>query len=179
MKLSDVDHVELLDKRGYLTICINTKEGKIYLRKTEGIRDWYNSIMENMNESKSRKYKRTSAIFADRRQNTDSSSMENWMESRKLDRNVGISDSTPEINKVGEKSCITLDELSRLYKNEEEESRNLVKMRVDRRENDDKTRQKKKINRLSCKYFLPPERFDFGFSKNAGVSTTSPLTLRN
>ena len=152
MKLSEVDHVELLDKRGYLTICVHAKEGKIYLRKTEGIRDWYNSIMENMNESKSRKYKRTTSVFWERRQNTDCSSMENWMEGRKLDRKMGLSDSTPEINKIGEKSCITLDELSTLYKNEEEESQNLLRKQVDVKDDDESRRQKKKINRLSCKF---------------------------
>jgi hypothetical protein len=41
----DIDTVELLDKRGYLTICLTLfKEGKIYLRRPEGIRDWYNSL---------------------------------------------------------------------------------------------------------------------------------------
>ena len=46
IKLSDVDEVDLLDKRGYLVVSITPsgREGKIYLRKTEGIRDWYNSL---------------------------------------------------------------------------------------------------------------------------------------
>jgi hypothetical protein len=48
LKLVDVDSVELLDKRGYLTICLTlVKEGKIYLRRPEGIRDWYNSLQVN------------------------------------------------------------------------------------------------------------------------------------
>ena len=42
LKLMEVDHVELLDKRGYLTICISLlKDGKIYLRRPEGIKDWF------------------------------------------------------------------------------------------------------------------------------------------
>jgi len=45
LKLVDIDTVELLDKRGYLTICMSLlKEGKIYLRRPEGIRDWYNAL---------------------------------------------------------------------------------------------------------------------------------------
>ena len=90
----------------------------MYLRRTEGIREWYNSIREIMQQSKMRKNNRTSAIFADRRQNTDSSGMENWIGQKQLGKS-GLSDSTPEVNKVLEKERITLDELSNLYKNEE------------------------------------------------------------
>ena len=36
----------LLDKRGYLTICLTlaAKDGKLFLRKPEGIRDWYQTL---------------------------------------------------------------------------------------------------------------------------------------
>ena len=47
IKLCDVEEVELLDRRGYLVISVTLTsrgEGKIYLRKTEGIRDWFNSL---------------------------------------------------------------------------------------------------------------------------------------
>ena len=141
-----MEAIELLDKRGYLTICINLqREGKVYLRRTEGIRDWYESIRENMQESRARRNNRTSAIFADRRQNTDSSGMENWMAQKHLGK-MGFSDSTPEVNKVGEKDRITLDELSNLYKNEE------LEQETKRHEEDSKTKLTKKINRLSCKW---------------------------
>jgi len=38
--------VELLDKRGYLTICLSMggREGRILLRKPEGIREWHRTI---------------------------------------------------------------------------------------------------------------------------------------
>ena len=42
-----MEEVDLLDRRGYLVISITLSsrgEGKIYLRKTEGIRDWFNSL---------------------------------------------------------------------------------------------------------------------------------------
>ena len=43
--MSEIDDVELLDKRGYLTICVSlVKDGKVYLRKTEGIREWFRAI---------------------------------------------------------------------------------------------------------------------------------------
>jgi len=52
-----VERVELLDKRGYLTICItmgSSREGRVYLRNTEGIRDWYQAVRDQINRSKTR-----------------------------------------------------------------------------------------------------------------------------
>ena len=44
--LFQINSVDLLDKRGYLTICLYlSKEGsKILLRKPEGIRDWHEAL---------------------------------------------------------------------------------------------------------------------------------------
>ena len=146
IKLSEIEAIELLDKRGYLTICITlAREGKVYLRRADGIREWYEAVRENMRESRARKNNRTSAIFADRRQNTDSSGMDNWAAQKRLGKH-GFSDSTPEVNKIGEKDRITLDELSNLYKNEE-----LEEETQRRREEESKTKLTKKINRLSRK----------------------------
>ena len=40
-----VEEVELLDKKGYMTICLTLiKDGKVLLRKPEGIRDWFQMI---------------------------------------------------------------------------------------------------------------------------------------
>jgi hypothetical protein len=45
LKLTEVDTIDLLDKRGYLTVCINLlKDGKIYLRRPEGIREWCSAL---------------------------------------------------------------------------------------------------------------------------------------
>ena len=146
IKLSEIEAIELLDKRGYLTICITlSREGKVYLRRADGIRDWYEAIRENMRESRARRNNRTSAIFADRRQNTDSAGIDNWLAQKRLGK-LGFSDSTPEVNKIGEKDRITLDELSNLYKNEE-----LEQEETRRREEESKTKLTKKINRLSRK----------------------------
>ena len=149
IKLSEVDGIELLDKRGYLTICISLqREGKFYLRRADGIRDWFEAIRDNMKESRARKNNRNSAIFLDRRQNTDSSGMENWLAQRRIGK-LGLSDSTPEVNKAGVKDGkdkITLDELSNLYRNEEMEQEE-----TRRKEEEVKTKLTKKINRLSCK----------------------------
>ena len=38
----DLTGISLLEKRGYLTIClIHVKMGKLYLRKNDGIREWF------------------------------------------------------------------------------------------------------------------------------------------
>jgi hypothetical protein len=91
-----------------------------------------------------RKSNRTSAIFADRKQITDSCGMEQWVAQRRL----GLSDSTPEVNKAADRAAdkerITLAELSSLYRREEEEERR----------KEEELRIRKKINRLSCKYIF-------------------------
>jgi len=169
IKLSEVEAIELLDKRGYLTICISMqREGKVYLRRTEGIRDWYEAIRENMQESRARRNNRTSAIFVDRRQNTDSSGMENWMAQKRLGK-MGFSDSTPEVNKVGEKDRITLDELSNLYKNEE------LEQETRRREEEAKSKLTKKINRLSL---LSDIELPEGQNSDLGIDLEKGIFLR-
>merc|ERR1719445_2180819 len=45
LKLTNIDGVSLLDKRGYLTICINQ----------EGIRDWFYHLQSSVYESKRRR----------------------------------------------------------------------------------------------------------------------------
>merc|ERR1719445_2577063 len=56
LKLVDIDGVSLLDKRGYLTICVSQlRDGRLYLRKHEGIRDWFNTIQCTVYDSKRRK----------------------------------------------------------------------------------------------------------------------------
>ncbi|TRY72732.1 hypothetical protein TCAL_00263 [Tigriopus californicus] len=50
LKLSDVNEVELLDKKGYLTVSLLlNKEGKILLRKPEGIREWFATLKVGSN----------------------------------------------------------------------------------------------------------------------------------
>jgi len=145
IKISEIEDFELLDKRGFLTICINVqRQGKVFLRKTEGIRDWFESLKKILHENKSRKSNRASAIFVERRQKTDSSGMEKWIYRKSLG-NFKNSESTPEINKSGSnKERISLDELSHLYKNEE-----LEEERRRQDEEDSRCKAAKKVNRLS------------------------------
>ena len=40
-----VEEIELVDRKGYLTVSMSIpKEGKILLRKPEGIREWFQDI---------------------------------------------------------------------------------------------------------------------------------------
>ena len=68
-------------------------------------------------------------------------------------RRLGLSDSTPEVNKVTvaapadrSKERITLAELSSLYRREEEEE--------EERRKEEELRLRKKMNRLSCKFIF-------------------------
>ena len=109
VKLSSLDSLELLDKRGYLTICLSLGgEGKMYLRRTEGIREWHRALRENMLESRARRSNRLSCpVFSNRR----------------LGMELGrLGDSSQEDCTGAGKERITLDELSRLYMTEEEEA---------------------------------------------------------
>ena len=45
LKLSDVEEVSLLTKKGYLTISLShIKDGRVFLRRHEGIKEWYTMI---------------------------------------------------------------------------------------------------------------------------------------
>ena len=53
VRLSDMTSVSLEDRRGYLTLIIFCqKEGRIVIRKTEGIREWYDSLNMFLTRSK-------------------------------------------------------------------------------------------------------------------------------
>lgn len=56
VRLTNIEAVSLLDKRGYLTIVISQRsEGRVYLRLQEGIRDWFYHIQSTVYESKKRR----------------------------------------------------------------------------------------------------------------------------
>jgi len=136
IKLCDVEEVELLDRRGYLVISVTLTsrgEGKIYLRKTEGIRDWFNSLKECVRDSKKRRTDRVNNGFWSNKQLTDSSSIEKWLMARKKiglqyaysngEENSGNKKNGENENDLakGARSEITLDELDDLYRSEEAE----------------------------------------------------------
>ena len=54
MKLSDLSSVSLEDRRGYLTLVIFCqKEGRMVVRKTEGIREWHDCLELFLSRSRS------------------------------------------------------------------------------------------------------------------------------
>ncbi len=79
-----VEDVELLDKRGYLTVCLNLgKDGRILLRKPEGIREWHRTLKECAEAARERRgLMKSTKEFWSKRQFTDSSSMEQWLTAR-------------------------------------------------------------------------------------------------
>eukprot|EP00095_Tigriopus_kingsejongensis_P002769 maker-scaffold845_size89356-snap-gene-0.21 protein:Tk02769 transcript:maker-scaffold845_size89356-snap-gene-0.21-mRNA-1 annotation:"GH13265" len=121
VQLLEVCDVELLDKRGYLTICITLeREGKVFLRRTDGIREWYKLLVE-YSQSQAHQKNSTSNSFWSRRQLTDSSGMEHWLQKKKGLLSA-LSGSTPDVSKVPStngKHEITLNQLSDLYDQEE------------------------------------------------------------
>jgi len=75
VKLGSIASVTLLDKRGFLTICLSlstVREGRIYLRRAEGLRDWYNVIKFCVDECKSRKSSWYTSTFKRRTKNVTS-----------------------------------------------------------------------------------------------------------
>ena len=53
VKLSDLSSVSLEDRRGYLTLVVFCqKEGRMVIRKTEGIREWHDSLEMFLTRSK-------------------------------------------------------------------------------------------------------------------------------
>jgi len=47
VKLSEIIELTLVEKKGQLVIEIVTRKGRISLRKPEGVRDWFDQIVEN------------------------------------------------------------------------------------------------------------------------------------
>ena len=47
VKLSEIIDMNLVEKRGQLVIEIVTRSGRTYLRKPEGVREWFEQILKN------------------------------------------------------------------------------------------------------------------------------------
>ena len=68
MKLSDLSSVSLEDRRGYLTLVVFCqKEGRLVIRKTEGIREWHDSLemflIRSKDETEDRKMESTEKFW--------------------------------------------------------------------------------------------------------------------
>lgn len=85
LKLAEIEEVELVDKKGYLTVALSFhKEGRILLRKPEGIREWFQSIKNCVDICREKRgMMKTAKEFWSKKQFTDSSSMEQYILARK------------------------------------------------------------------------------------------------
>lgn len=84
VRLCEVEDIDLVERRGYLTLRITLpRDGKLLLRKTDGIRRWYQNIQDCINTAKERRSRlKSTEEFWSRRQHTDSSTMEDWILAR-------------------------------------------------------------------------------------------------
>jgi len=92
IRLSEIDDVELIERRGYLTLRLSLPKegGKLLLRKTDGIRKWYLMLQEYVEKAKKRRVSmKSTEEFWSKRQHTDSSAMESWILSRQNDLVMG------------------------------------------------------------------------------------------
>ena len=81
--MSQVGTISLEDRRGYLTLILTTqRDGKILLRKPEGIKDWYNSIVHHSLLEKQTTRLKTTDQFWKSKQATDSQNIQDWLLAR-------------------------------------------------------------------------------------------------
>jgi len=85
IRLSEIEQVELIERRGYLTLRLSLPKegGKLLLRKTDGIRKWFLTLQECVENAKKRRISmKSTEEFWTKRQHTDSSAMEGWILAR-------------------------------------------------------------------------------------------------
>ena len=76
MRLSDVESVSLVDRRGYLTVVVGIMgEDNMLVRRPENVREWYNMLQRTVKESKARMFKTTEPVLTTER---NSEKMQDW-----------------------------------------------------------------------------------------------------
>jgi hypothetical protein len=81
-RLSDIQSVSLVDRRGYLTVVVRIKgEENLLIRRPEKLREWYNILHKMAKESKTRVMKSTEQFWA-KKTVMDSEKMEEWLAAR-------------------------------------------------------------------------------------------------
>jgi len=87
IKLSGIGSIALEDKRGYLTLLLTTsfpQEGKLLLRKTEGLKDWHDSVVSCCQKERQKKSSLPTEEFWNRKQLSESCGFENWISARDI-----------------------------------------------------------------------------------------------
>ena len=82
MKLSCITSTSLEDKRGYLTLVLTTcypRQGKLLLRKTEGIKDWHDSVVTCCHKEREVRDRFSMEQFWNKKQLSESCGFENWI----------------------------------------------------------------------------------------------------
>ena len=55
IRLSEIDQLSIEERKGYLTlVLVTSRDSRLLLRKTEGIRDWQRSIEQQLAKEKQR-----------------------------------------------------------------------------------------------------------------------------
>ena len=99
IRLSEITSSILEDRRGYLTVAVTSKkEGKLLLRKTEGIKEWQKVLDEKVHTSKNRLDRKMPMPdqFWTRKQKSDPQDIHTWLLAR--DRIGGDSSRNPLYN---------------------------------------------------------------------------------
>ena len=72
--MKDIQTVSLVDRRGYLTVVVEIeKEDSLVVRRSENVREWYNTMQKMVKESKTREMQKTVM---------DSENMDAWLVAR-------------------------------------------------------------------------------------------------
>ena len=82
LRLNEITFSSLEDRRGYLTLALTSKkEGKLLLRRTEGIKEWWRVLEEQIQESKVEREKRqpNTEYFWSRKQRSDGQEIYTWL----------------------------------------------------------------------------------------------------
>jgi len=104
IRLSDVDSVSLEDRRGYLTLVITSlREVKLLLRKTEGIKEWQQSVEQYCMREKQQRKMQSTNDFWNRKQFSDSHGFQDWLSARdKIGHKYGYVNPSPRSSLAGE-----------------------------------------------------------------------------
>ena len=80
--MRDIQSASLVERRGYLTVVIKIeKEDNLVVRKSENVREWYNTLQSMVKESKAKLMKSTEQFWA-KKTVMDSDKMEAWLVAR-------------------------------------------------------------------------------------------------
>ena len=83
MRLSDMRHVSLVDRRGYLTIIVEIEnEDNLLMRRPENVKEWSNILQKMVKESKSRMIQNTEHVLT-KKTGVDPEKLEEWLLARR------------------------------------------------------------------------------------------------